>query len=277
MKKRAYILLILPCFALVTVFLIFPLITMIFPTFLEGGFTFSRYVAFLSDPYNLKVIGRSVRLSLITTLICALIGFPTAYFISTRSKRIKGILSALVLFPLLTNSVIRGFAWITILGKNGVINSLLVALHLIPEPAKLLYTEMAIVVGSVYLFLPLMITTLTSIMDQLESETVEAAQSLGANSLTVFRKVILPLCFSGLIVGSVLVFSGTMSAYTTPSMLGGNKNMMLATLLYQQANSQGNWLNASLIALIMIVITMVLMNTMNWIARRVDQRGLENG
>lgn len=179
----------------------------------------------------------------------------------------------LILFPLLTNSVVRSFAWINILGTNGIINQVLLSLGLIQEPLKMLYTETAIVIGSLYLFLPLMITTLVGILENIDSELIEAAETLGANPVVAFMKVIWPLSIPGVIVGSILVFTGSFTAYTTPQLLGGNQNMMMSTFLYQQAMSLGNWESAGVIALIMIITTIIVMNVFNWIARLVDRRG----
>lgn len=183
---------------------------------------------------------------------------------------------AMTLFPLLTNSVIRSFAWINILGKNGIINNFLVKIHLVEAPVNLLYTEFAIVIGSVYLFLPTMIMTLVGVMESIEPEILEAAETLGAHPLTVFRKIILPLALPGAIVGSILVFTGTLTAYTTPQLLGGNQKMVLSTLLYQKANTLGDWNAASILSFIMIVTTLLVMASLNWLAKRVDRRGVEH-
>lgn len=181
--------------------------------------------------------------------------------------------NSLILFPLLTNAVVRGFAWISILGRNGLLNQAFSALGLTSEPLHLLYTEGAIVVGSVYLFLPTVLSTLSSVMEKIGGETIEAAYSLGARPITAFFRIIVPLSFSGTLVAGVMVFAGTISAYTTPTLLGGNQNMMLATLLYQESNTLANWDAASLIAFVMILCSMGVMKIFNTIAARLDKRG----
>lgn len=177
------------------------------------------------------------------------------------------------LFPMLTNSVIRSFAWINLLGQNGVINKLLSSTGIISEPLTLLYTEFSIIIGSIYLFLPILIITLVGVMENINSEIMEAAETLGASRIKAFIKVVLPLSIPGIIVGSVLVFTGTLTAYTTPQLLGGNRNMMLSTFLYQNAMTLGNWEDASVIALIMIITTLLVMKGFNLIANRIDKRG----
>ena len=200
-------------------------------------------------------------------------GLPTAYFISGVTKKWKGILIALTLFPLLTNSVVRSFAWINILGKNGIVNLILLRIGLIKGPLTMLYTEFSIIIGSVYLFLPTMIMTMVGVMDGIEEDTIEAAATLGAEPLRAFLKVVLPLAVPGMIVGSILVFTGTMTAYTTPQLLGGNKKTMLATLLYQRATAIGDWTSASVVAFVMIAITFLVMRGLHALAKVLDRRG----
>lgn len=271
-KQIPYII-ITPGLILLVVFLVLPLISIIWPTFYDGAFTFESYTTFFSSSFNLSILWRTIKLSLIVTVMTVLLGLPTAYYISRTNKRWRSLLMGLVLFPLLTNSVVRSFAWINILGTNGIVNQLLLNIGIISEPLKMLYTEFAIVIGSIYLFLPLMITTLVGILENIDDEMIEAAETLGANPIVAFIKVIWPLSIPGVIVGSILVFTGTFTAYTTPQLLGGNQNMMMSTFLYQQAMSLGNWQSAGVIALIMIVTTMLVMNIFNGIANLVDRRG----
>ena len=174
---------------------------------------------------------------------------------------------------MMTNSVNRSFAWINILGSNGIINRMMMAFHVVERPMKLLYTDFAIIIGSIYLFLPLMIVTVTGVMENIDDDMMEAAQSLGANRLLAFMKVIFPMSLPGIIVGGILVFTGTLTAYTTPQLLGGNSNMVLATLIYQRAMSVGDWNGASVVALIMILVTLVVVKGFNALAARLDRRG----
>lgn len=274
MKKNVRYTLLFPGIVLLCFFLILPLLSSLLPTiFPESSFSFQLYIDFFKDSYFMAVLGRTLSISLIVTIFCAVFGLPAAYIISGVSKKWRGILIALTLFPLLTNSVIRSFAWITILGKNGVINNLLMMFGVIHEPMSLLYTDFSIIIGSVYLFLPTMIMTLVGVLENIEDDLLEAAATLGLSPLRGFFKIILPLSLPGMIVGSILVFTGTLTAYTTPQLLGGNKKMMLATLLYQRATALGDWTSASVIALVMIVITFAVMKALNLFAKSMDKRG----
>lgn len=274
MKKNVRYTLLFPGIVLLCFFLVLPLLSSLIPTvFPESSFSLRLYIDFFKDSYFMAVLGRTLSISLIVTIFCAVLGLPAAYVISGVSKKWRGILIALTLFPLLTNSVIRSFAWITILGKNGVINNLLTMFGVINEPMSLLYTDFSIIIGSVYLFLPTMIMTLVGVLENIDDDLLEAAATLGLSPLKGFFKIILPLSLPGMIVGSILVFTGTLTAYTTPQLLGGNKKMMLATLLYQRATTLGDWTSASVVALVMIVITFAVMKALNLLAKSMDKRG----
>ena len=274
MRNNVRYILIFPGVVLLCFFLVLPLLSSLIPTFFpRNSFSFQLYSEFFKDSYFMRVLWRTLVNSFFVTLICAVFGLPVSYVISGVSKKWKGILIALTLFPLLTNSVIRSFAWITILGKNGVINSLLLQWGIIKEPITLLYTDFSIIIGSVYLFLPTMVMTLIGVLENVDDDILEAASTLGLSPIKIFLKIIFPLSLPGMLVGSVLVFTGTLTAYTTPQLLGGNKKMMLATLLYQRATALGDWTSASVIALVMIVITFIVMKGFNLLAKSMDKRG----
>lgn len=275
MKKKSYYILFIPCIVLIAYFMILPLLTMVIPTFTNtNAGIFSAYIDFFKDSYVREIFFRTIRISLVSSVICMFIGVPVAYFISRTSKKLRGLFIALTVFPILTNSVVRSFAWMSILGKNGVINNLFMKLKIITEPMSLLYTEGAIIVGTVYIFLPLMIISLVGVMENVENDLLEAAESLGANKIKAFFKVIFPLSLPGLIVGTVLVFTGSLTAYTTPQLLGGNKNTVLATLIYQKTMTLGDWQGASVVATIMIVVTLIVIKGINFLASRLDKRGV---
>lgn len=273
MKNRLYLLLLFPGLILLIIFLVIPLFNTLFPTVYDNGFSLSKYIDFLKDEYYLTILMRTLKISIISTVVCIILGTPTAYYISRCNKKWRSLLIAISIFPLLTNSVVRSFAWINILGKNGVINTLLMKIGLIKEPITLLYTEFSIIIGTIYLFLPLMIITVVGVMENIDNDMMEAAESLGANRITAFFKVVLPMSLPGIIVGGVLVFTGALTAYTTPQLLGGNKNLVLATFIYQKAMSVGDWTGASVIATIMIIITVLVIKILNGVAVKLDKRG----
>lgn len=273
MKKNSAYILMVPGFVLLLLFLMLPLCSTLWPTVFDHGFSLNQYIEFFKDEYYLEIFYRTLKISLIATLVCTVFGVPTAYFISRCSTKWKGLLIAISIFPLLTNSVVRSFAWINILGKNGIINNALMSMGLIEQPLSMLYTEFAVLVGTIYLFLPIMIITLVGVMDNIDNDMMEAAESLGANRLTAFMKVVLPMSIPGMITGAVLVFTGSLTAYTTPQLLGGNKALVLPTLIYQRSMTLNDWTGASVIAAIMIVTTLIVMKGLNFVAAKVDKRG----
>jgi len=275
MKNKSIYLLLIPGLIVISLFLFLPILMTTLPSFMgDNGLTLGRYLDFFTDDYFMSILTRTLRIGIITTILCVLLGVPVSFYVAKSNPKIKGLLLAAAIFPQLTDSVVRSFAWMTILGKNGIINTFLVSTHILQEPQKFLYTESAIIVGSVYLFLPLMIISMVGVMDSIEDDLIEAAESLGANKFTAFLKIIFPLSVPGMIVGSVLVFTGTFTAYTTPQLLGGNQNTVLATLLYQKAMTLNDWTQASVLSTVMILITVTVMLGINKFASKLYERGV---
>ena len=231
MKKSSAWCMLVPGLVILFLFLMIPLLRVLVPSVFTGDYPFSAYVDFFKDEYYRKIFLRTVKIAVITTFVCMVGGIPTAYFISRCDKKWRGLLLSASIFPMMTNSVIRSFAWINILGSNGIINKAMIAMGLIEKPMKLLYTDFSIIIGSVYLFLPLMIVTVAGVMENIDDDMMEA------------------------------------------QLLGGNSNMVMATLIYQRAMSVSDWTGASVIALIMIVVTLVVIKGFNALAARLDRRG----
>ncbi len=274
MKKNWVYLLLIPGLLVLTIFLIVPLLTTIFGTFRgEEGFTASTYINLFKDSYFLSIYFRTIKLAVITTTVSIILGFPTSYYISRTNKKMRGIYIMFAVFPLLTSAVVRSFSWMVILGRKGIINTTLLGIGIIDKPLKLLYNEFSIVVGLVYLFLPLMIMSLVGVMENISGDLTEAAESLGASKMTAFLKVILPLSIPGLIVGSILVFTGSLTAYTTPQLLGGSKAKVLSTLIYQNAMALFDWNTAAAVATIMIITTLIISTLINKLASSLNKAG----
>ncbi|MEI7027509.1 ABC transporter permease [Paenibacillus sp. y28] len=273
MKKSVLAFLLLPGILFLAAFMVVPILLTIGSTFFEEGqLSLAGYTHFFKDPYFLKIVWTTLQVSVVTTFICILIGFPVAYFISRQSARQKAVLLALAIFPLLTSSVVRSFSWMIILGKQGLLNNTLLAIGVIKEPLNILYTPSAMMIGLVHLFLPLIIITLVGVMENIDRDLIKAAESLGASRLSAFCKIIVPLSVPGLIIGSILVFVGSLTAYTTPALLGG-KQRVISTFLYQNAITLNDWHLASVIATIMIVITFLVIGLMNKLAVKLNPKG----
>ena len=269
-KSKIWLVLVVPGVFFVVFFMLIPLFSLCFSSFYDDTcFTLANYFRLFGDVYFQQVFLRSLRLSLLSTAVCAVLGFPTAYYISKYSKH-KGMMMAFAVFPMFTSPVIRSFSWMVILGKRGIVNSFLVSIGLFAKPQSLLYNEFSMTVGFVQLFLPQMILSLIGVMDSIPDDLTLAAGSLGATRIGSFFHVVFPLSISGLVTGSVLVFTGCMTAYTTPQLLGGTDTRVLSTMIYQYAMSLRDWTQASVVAVVMIVVTMTVSSVFNSLSRRIN-------
>lgn len=259
-----------PASLLVLVFLILPVGSTLIATFTDAKGWAAPYAAFFNSGFRRTVLYRTIEISLITTIISVILGFIAAYVVAQMPARLKSIMIIAAVFPLLTGVVVRSFAWLILLGKNGILNTALLSVGFISEPISMLYTEGAVIAAMVYLFVPLMILTLAGVLEGIPKDVVEAAASLGATPFAVFRQVILPLAMPGLIVGAVLVFTGSFTSYATPQLLGGERQMMMGTLLYQRAMVTFDWTGASTVAAIMVVVTIAIVMLMTRLARRLN-------
>ena len=221
---------------------------------IDGQWTLSAYADFFSKSLNRTVFLRTLRLAALVTFIAAVIGYAAAYATVSLPEKSKGRMIGLIVLPLMISPVARTYAWIVLLGRTGIINKALVAVGLSDEPIRFLFTETAVTIGLLQLFLPLMIIALISALENMPRDAVPAARVLGANWFQVFWKVILPLTREGLIIGGTLVFTGSMTAYITPAILGGSKVLMLETLLYQRVTVANDLVSASVIAFILMAM-----------------------
>ncbi|MBN1965650.1 MAG: ABC transporter permease [Anaerolineae bacterium] len=259
-QSRTVALLVTPALAFLVLLFILPLLFVLLGTVQDdaGALTVQPYLDFVQDPVVHLVFGRTLRLALVVTVIAAVVSYPAAYAIARMKRGRRSVMMSLIILPLMTNPVARTYSWLVILGRNGLISNMLESLNLVERAPRMLYTETAIVLGLLHLFLPLMILSLVSAMENIRPELEEAAHSLGANRLTVFLRVIIPLSADGLILGGTLVFTGCITAYVTPAILGGTRVLMLATLLYQRAMVLLNWDSATVVAVAMVITTLIV-------------------
>ncbi|MBS9478528.1 ABC transporter permease [Ancylobacter radicis] len=223
---------------------------------------------------HLSIIWRSVRLSVITTAVTLLLGFPTAYFIATRPRHTREIWVFLVTIPFWTNLLIRTFAMQQVIRNEGILNTLLMWLHVIDEPLQIMYSDWAILFGMVYVYLPLMVLPLYASMEKLDFRLIEAGYDLYAGRLAVLRRIIIPLVKPGVVAGSILVFIPSLGAYVIPRVLGGGKNMMIGNLIELQFGAGRNWpLGAALSIALMAAVMVALLFYVRNAARSGAQHG----
>jgi spermidine/putrescine transport system permease protein len=186
-------------------------------------------------------------------------GYPIAYYISSRSTKLKNILLLLIILPLWTNFLVRMYAWKVILREEGVINTLFLKLGLIDKPLEILFTDRAVFIGLVYGYLPFMILPLYASIEKLDSALLEAAYDLGAGRFRTFLKVVLPLTTPGIIAGSILVFVPTLGAFVTPDLLGGAKQMMIGNMIQHQYLKVRDWPFGSALSFILLFMVLALL------------------
>ncbi|WP_065331485.1 ABC transporter permease [Tritonibacter mobilis] len=206
---------------------------------------------------HLLVFWRSIKLSLMTAILCLIVGFPTAYFIATRPAHRRDMWMLLIMIPFWTNLLIRTFAIMELIRNQGTINTLLMASGVIDEPIQMLYTEFSVLVGMTYVYLPLMILPIYASMERLDFNLVEAGYDLYATRLQVLRRIIFPLVKPGVVAGSILVFVPCLGAYVTPRVLGGGKQLMLGNLIELQFGQLRNWPLGAALALTILAVVMV--------------------
>lgn len=239
---------------------------------LQLPFTLAPYSELFNSIY-FKIFKESFIIAGSCTLICLLIGYPFAYIIARMQNRYKGLLILLIIIPFWTSSLIRSYSMITILKQKGLLNSLLMSLGLIDKPLSLLYTNTAVIIGLVYNLLPFMILPLLTNIEQLDGRLIDAARDLGANRITTFRKIILPLTLPGILSGSILVFLPAMTIFYIPDLLGGSKSMLLGNLIQNQFLISQNWPLGSAISIVFMLLLAFLL-LIYWRTTRNQQRNL---
>ncbi len=218
---------------------------------------FTNEIGLATD--NLAIFWRSVSLSFVTTVLTLIVGFPIAYFIATRRPGTRDAWMLLVMIPFWTNLLIRTFAIMQLLRDEGTVNSILLGLGLIDKPLQMLYTDFAVLVGMVYVYLPLMVLPIYSALERFDFRIAEAAHDLYAPRRKVLSRVILPIVKPGIVAGIILVFVPCLGAYVTPRVLGGGKQLMLGNLIEMQFGQARNWpLGAALSVTLVVIVAIAL-------------------
>lgn len=223
-------------------------------------FTFENFKKFF-NPLYINILWDSIFLAALSTTICLALGYPAAFIISKANISRRNTLLFLCILPMWMNMLLRTYAWMTILGNNGIINNFFSFLGL--PKVNMLYTRGATVMGMVYNFLPFMILPVYTALSKMDSGVLEAADDLGASKFIKFRKIILPLSMPGVISGIVMVFMPAVSTFIIPQLLGGNKSMMIGNLIEKLFILNGDWNFGSAISIVMMIIILISMSVMN--------------
>jgi spermidine/putrescine transport system permease protein len=228
-------------------------------TLVKLKFTFSNYSNLLNHSY-LKILFQSLSLATSCTLICLILGYPFAFTIAQTQSQHRSLLLLLVIIPFWTSSLIRTYAIMAIIKAKGILNIVLLTLGIINHPLPILYTSTAVLIGCVYDLLPFMILPLYANIEKLNPEYLEAARDLGANKLTTFIKIVIPLTLPGIIAGSLLVFLPAMTMFYIPALLGGAKNLLIGNLIEHKFLISNNWpIGAAISVLITIIMSFFIL------------------
>jgi len=274
-KRMAYLLLLLPPLMFLMVFFVLPMLLFLRESFIDAGeigqartLTFANYLRFLQSPEHLKVLWNSLRLGFIVTGLCLVIGYPLAYAMARLGPVWQRWILVAVISPLMVSVVIRTFAWQVILRNRGPLNDFLIAIGITDSPIRLLFTFTGVVIGLVHVFLPYMVLPLASVIEKMDPRLEEAAGSLGANGFRRFFEVVLPLSVPGILAGSMLVFTASVSAYVVPELLGGERIQVVPTMVTQQILILLDWQFGAAVSSILILITFAVLVAYWWLSKR---------
>ena len=274
---KQYKKLIIPYVAWLFLFTLLPMFMIALYAFMSGSggdgvltltFTLENFAKFF-DPVFVKVLIKSFGLGLITTVICLILGYPVAYLISKCKEKTQTLLILLITIPTWINMLIRTYAWISILGSNGILNNMLMAVGL--PPATLLYTDFAVVLGMVYNFLPFMILPIHTALTKMDHSLVEASYDLGANPFQTFWNITFRLSLSGVLTGITMVFLPSISSFMIPKLLGGGQYALIGNFIEQQFVQIGDWNFGSAVSMILAVLVILMMAGVNRIEKYTGQ------
>ena len=289
-EGRRRLALIGPSVVMIGVFMLIPMLIMAAISVMERGssggvrwgtFTLEPYVQFLFErdlddslllnTDYLQIFARSVGLAVMTTAITLLIGFPTALYMALQPERRRNLLIFLVTIPFWTNLLVRNYAWILLLRNNGLVDQLLMGLHLRTEPLGVLYTPLSVAIGLSYTFMPFMVLPVYASLERFDWRLVEAAYDLGARRWTALRRVVIPLAMPGIAAGSILVFIPCLGAYVTPELLGGGKTLMIGNLIQGQFGSARNWPFGAALSMALLAFVLIAMALYLWRFRKTPE------
>lgn len=268
--RRAFLtplLLLIPTLLVLLVFFAYPLAILARYSFYKaepGGvmlpaWLIENYRRFLLDTFYLRILWTTLKLGFWVTLICLVLGYPLAYSLArTRSRRMRALGITILLIPLMTSVVVRTYGWMILLPSSGLINRLLLALGVVREPVRLMFTEVGVVVALSEVLLPFMVLSISPVLQSIDPFLEQASQSLGAGPLATLWRIVLPLSMPGVAAGSIVVFVLSISAFATPSLIGGSTFLVMSQFVYSQILSLFNWPFGAAVAIILLILVLVL-------------------
>jgi putative spermidine/putrescine transport system permease protein len=244
-------------------FYLFPVAKILFRSVYDNGFTLEHIYRMVTVPLYFKVLLKTIKISLIVTVLSCFMGYPVAYLFFNIKERTRDLLLIVVLIPFWVSILVRTYGWMVILGRHGLLNSILLNLGIISSPIKLLYNEPAVYVGMIQIMIPFMILPIYSVMSKIDKNLLKAGEILGATPASVFWRIFFPLSLPGVLTGSILVFLLSTGFFITPALMGGRKEIMIAVLIAEQVDVLLNWSFAAALSLLLLVITIGTLGIFN--------------
>ncbi|MFT8364088.1 MAG: ABC transporter permease [Sporolactobacillus sp.] len=239
----------------------------------EWGFTFDNYLNIFHSMY-LNIFIHSMLLALEITVICLLIAYPFTLFIMNQTKIVQTVAIAAVTIPFMISSLVRLFAWITLLQTNGVFNTLLIDFHIVKQPLNMLYTNGAVILGMAYMLLPFMILPIYASMEKIDFRLIEAAKDLGARNSKVLTTILLPLTIPGIFAGSILVFIPSLGYFFVSDMLGGSQTILIGSMIRDQFLTARDWPFGAALSVFLIILTLAVLKIYSKLGGKMDDLGV---
>lgn len=263
-QELSLLLLMLPALLLLLILFVYPLVSLLFTSVYAGqGFTLENYRRLFEVGLYFRVLRTTFVIAFQVTLICLLLGYPLAYFLASLRPRAARLLLILVLIPFWTSILVRTYAWMVLLQRQGVINRWLLELGLIDEPLRMMYNRMGVLVGMTHVLLPFMVLPAFAVMRGIDRNILLAAANLGASPFQTFLRVFLPLSLPGVAAGSLLVFILALGFFITPALMGGRSDMMIAQLIETQIRTELNFPFAATLGAVLLIIALAVFAVYN--------------
>lgn len=262
----------LPLAAFFALFFAAPLVLLFWTSFqadahMTGAVGLGQYAGFFGDSLNLAVLWGTLLVGLKATLLCLVFGYPLAWVSVRASGRVQSLLIFVIVLPIVTSVVVRTFAWIVILGRQGIVNQAIVALGLSSQPLHLLFSETGVVIVLAQVQMPLMVLPLMTALQRIDPNLSDASSALGAGAWRTFFKVTLPLSLPGVIAGAILTYAASVTAFVTQTLIGGSRLMYLPAMIFQQAMDLQNWPYAAAISVIFMVSVLLIVAMLGALSR----------
>ena len=262
----------LPLAALFVAFFVAPLVVLILLSLhgeaLMKTWTLANYVKFFTDSFNYAILFETLMLGVKATLLCLAFGFPIAWVCARAGARLQSVIVFLVILPILTSVVVRTFGWIVILGRQGVINQILIGTGIINEPIRLLYTEFGVIMVLAQVQMPLMVLPILTVLGKIDPNLGDASRVLGAGEWKTMWRVTLPLSLPGIIAGCILTYTACITAFVTQTLIGGARLIYMPLHIYQQAVGANNWPFAAAISVVFMIAVMIIVGVLGALGRR---------